>query len=410
MTHIFTITAKNYLSLALTLGQSISRYHPEARFTIFLADGVDGISINYENQGHELVDAKMTLPASVFEDMAFKYNVTEFCTSFKPAAFKYIFDTAVETDLVFYMDPDTRLYSRLDQITADTPNKTLYLAPHLLDFEIEDRNPYPEFHHLWEGIFNLGFCAVRRTKSMPRILEWWGARLREYCYADHDDGLHTDQKWMDYAPTYFRNDLVIVPHYGVNVAHWNLVERPLRHVDGEYRAGPDPLIFFHFSNFDFNGGALHKHITKDRQAIYTDSVLIALMSDYRNAVKANGYDEIIKIPYGFASFDDGTPVTIMQRRLYREFTKKNSVNRPFDRNGDFYMMLKDHGLLDHSLAAKANYSKASVSNLEGKRRIVNDCLRWVLKLIGCRRYAQIVKLFKYLGRFENHLFLLPPPH
>lgn len=409
MIHIFTITAKNYLSLALTLGRSVARHHPEARFTVCVADGIDGVSMNYEHPGHGLLDARATLPGPVFEDMAFKYDVTEFCTSFKPAVFKHLFAAEADTDLVYYMDPDTRLYSRLDPITADTPTKTLYLAPHLLDCDVADRNPYPEFHHLWEGIFNLGFCAVRRTAAMPLVLDWWDARLREYCYADHVDGLHTDQKWMDYAPVYFRDDLVIIEHYGANVSHWNLIERPLTLVDGQYRAGRDPLIFFHFSGFDFKGTALNKYVPKDRQAGYSDALLVQFAADYRNAVKANGYDTLIQIPYGFARFDDGTPVSKPQRRLYREFVKQGAVTRPFAKDGAFYAALQASDLLDRSPAAMANYSKATVSDMDGKLRTVSRAMRWALKLLGFRRYAQLVKLCTYLGRFENHRFLLQRP-
>jgi hypothetical protein len=409
MIHIFTITAKNYLSLALTLGQSVTRHHPEARFTICVADGLDGVSMNYEHPGHQLLDARATLPSAVFEDMAFKYDVTEFCTSFKAATFKHLFATEADTTLVYYMDPDTRLYSRLDPITADTPEKTLYLAPHLLDCDVADRNPYPEYHHLWEGIFNLGFCAVRRTAAMPLVLDWWDTRLREYCFADHVDGLHTDQKWMDYAPVYFRDDLVIIPHYGVNVSHWNLIERPLTLVDGIYKAGRDPLIFFHFSGFDFKGTALNKYVPKGAQATYTDALLTAFAADYRAAVKANGYDTLIQVPYRFARFADGTPISKPHRRLYREFVKGTPVLQPFSEDGTFYRVLKSSALLDQSSAAAANYSKATVGNIEGKIQTVGRAMRLMIKGLGFRRYAQLMKLCAYLGRFENHKFLLKQP-
>lgn len=406
MIHIFSITAKNYLSLALTLGQSIVRHHPEAHFTICVADGVDGVSMNYEHPAHRLLDARAILPVEVFEDLAFKYDVTEFCTSIKPAMFKYLFDTEPNTELIYYMDPDTRLYSRLDPITADTPTKTLYIAPHLLNCEVTDSNPCPEFRHLFEGIFNLGFCAIRRTAAMPKILEWWDARLREYCFADHNDGLHTDQKWMDYAPVYFRNDLVIITNYGVNVSHWNLIERPLRKIDGEYRAGPDPLIFFHFSGFDFKGDTLTKHVSADLQATYTDTLLIGFATEYRNIVRHNGYDKLIHIPYGFSRFNDGTPLSKAQRRLYRKYVRQRKVLHPFSKDGAFYKALLANNLLDHSSAAISNYSKATVSDIEGKLRIIGRCMRLILKLLGFRRYAQLVKLFSYLGQFENHDFLL----
>lgn len=406
MIHIFTITARNYLSLALTLGKSVAHHHPEVRFSICVADGLEGVSMPYAHQGHQLLDAREVLPEHVFEDMAFKYDVTEFCTSVKPAVFKFIFNGEPDTDLVYYLDPDTHLYSRLDPITEGTPDKTLYLAPHLLKCEVADRNPYPEYHHLWEGIFNLGFCAVRRTTSMLLVLDWWDARLRAYCYADHFDGLHTDQKWMDYAPVYFRNQLEIVQHYGANVAHWNLIERPLTRIDGQYRAGPDALIFFHFSGFDFKGSALNKYVPQRAQEAYMSQIVMNFAEDYRRAVMSNGYDTLIKMPYRFARFDDETPVSKPHRRLYREFVKDTPVSQPFSKDGTFYRVLKSSALLDSSPAAAANYSKATVGNVEGKIQMVGRAMRLMAKGLGFRRYAQLIKLCAYLGRFENHKFLL----
>ena len=405
MIHIFTITAKNYLSLALTLGQSVAHHHPEARFTICVADGLDGVSLELP-PNHRLMDAHVVLSSEAFVDMSFKYDVTEFCTSFKPAVFKHIFQHEGNTDLIYYMDPDTRLYSRLDPITEGTPNKTLYLAPHLLDCRIADDNPYPEYHHLWEGIFNLGFCAVRRTTDSARVLDWWDARLREYCYADYADGLHTDQKWMDYAPALFTDQLQVIRHYGVNVSHWNLIERPLSKLDGSYFAGPDALIFFHFSGFDFKGDFLSKGVPIERQQMYITPLVVDFARDYRETVKANGYDQYIRIPYAYNAFDDGTPISKPHRRLYREYVKHTPVVQPFSTVQLFFRLLREGNLLDLSTAATANYSKATVSNLSGKLRLVGRGLKLAVRVLGFRRYAQMVKLFGFLGRFENHSFLM----
>jgi hypothetical protein len=405
MIHIFTITARNYLSLALTLGQSVAGHHPEARFTICVADGLDGVSPQLAPH-HRLLDAREVLSPEAFADMSFKYDVTEFCTSFKPAIFKHLFATESDTDLIYYMDPDTRLYSCLDPITEGSPNKTLYLAPHVLDSRVADDNPYPEYHHLWEGIFNLGFCAVRRTADSARVLDWWDARLREYCYADYADGLHTDQKWMDYAPALFTDELQIVRHYGVNVSHWNLIERPLSEREGRYFAGSDALIFFHFSGFDFKGELLNKGVPVERQQIYSTSLVIVFAREYRQAVKANGYDHYIRIPYAYNAFDDGTPISKPHRRLYREYVKHTPVSQPFSTTQPFFGLLREGHLLDRSAAATSNYSKATVSNLSGKLRLVGLGLRLASRVLGFRRYAQMVKLFSFLGRFENHLFLI----
>jgi hypothetical protein len=53
-----------------------------------------------------------------------------------------------------------------------------------------------------------------------------------------------------------------------------------------------------------------------------------------------------------------------------------------------------------------NYSKATVLDIDGKLHTISRAMRFELKLLGFRRYAQMIKLFTFLGRFENHRFLL----
>lgn len=406
MIHIFTITARNYLAIALTLGESVAKHHPEARFSICVADGLEDVQAVQANPNHRLVDVPKMFAGDVLEDLAFKYNITEYCTAVKPAIFRKIFGEEADTDLVYYMDPDTYLFDRLEAITGATPEKTLYLTPHLIDCRISDDHPYQEYHHLWEGIFNLGFCAIRRTSSSDKIVDWWDARLREYCYADRNDGLHTDQKWMDYAPAFFTKELEVVRNHGANAAHWNLAERPLTKVGNKYYAGPDGLVFFHFSGFDFKGELLTKHAPAEKQTVYLTAVVMELSHVYRAQVKANRFDDFIRIPYRFSAFDDGTPVTPTLRRLYRESKKDMSISHPFSSKGAFFALLSKKKLLDKSDAARGNYSKGTVGNLDEKIAKLGRMLNALLPLIGVKRYSQLVKLAGYLGRFENHAFLL----
>jgi hypothetical protein len=406
MIHIFTITARNYLAIALTLGESVAKHHPEARFSICVADGLDGVDAVLASPNHRFVDVPAVLGKEVIDDLAFKYNITEYCTAVKPAIFRKIFRDEPDTELVYYMDPDTYLFGRLEAITGATPEKTLYLTPHLIDCRISDDHPYQEYHHLWEGIFNLGFCAIRRTASSNKIVDWWDARLREYCYADRNDGLHTDQKWMDYAPAFFTEQLEVVRNHGANAAHWNLAERPLSRIGDRYYAGNDALVFFHFSGFDFKGELLTKHAPADKQTTYLTPVVTELSRAYRAAVKAQRFDDFIRIPYRFGTFDDGTPVTPTLRRLYREIQKDDVIQQPFSSQGSFYALLNKKKLLDKSEAARSNYSKATVGNLGGKMVKLGRVMRAVLPIIGVKRYSQLVKLAGYLGRFENHVFLL----
>lgn len=407
MIHFFTITARNYLSLALTLGDSIARHHPEARFTICVADGLDGLGSLLPatpHPGHRLQSAAELMPRMELERLAFKYNITEFCTAIKPSMFKALFaDQTV--DLVYYLDPDTYLYHRLDPITEGTPDKTLYLAPHLMDCRVADDHPYPEYKHLWEGIFNLGFCAIRRTSATARILDWWDARLRQYCFADYQDGLHTDQKWMDYAPAFFGDDLSICRHYGVNVAHWNIVERKPKMQGVQFFTREQPLIFFHFSGFDFKGASLTRHVPAELQR-YIDFDISKLAGEYRNAVIANGYENFIGIPYRYASYSDGIPVTQQHRRLFRVLETSEVQDNLFSAGGSFRRKIERAGLLDTSSAAEKGHTGATLPNVGALHSRAQWLLKMVLRLIGARRYVYLIKFFGMYGRFEAHAFLL----
>jgi len=402
MIHIFTITARNYLSLALTLGDSVKRFHPEAQFTIFVSDGLNDIELG--TLTHSVEDARITLGEAFDIALPFKYNITEYCTAIKPALFRQLFSRSPETDLVFYLDPDTFLFDRLDPIVEAAPSKTLFLAPHLLDCRLADDHPYPEYKHLWEGIFNLGFCAIRRSPVSSTIIDWWDRRLQDYCYADFQDGLHTDQKWMDYAPAFFGEDLSICRHYGVNVAHWNIVERQPILRGGKFFTREQPLIFFHFSGFDFAGKSLTKHVPIDLQRYIDENVKI-LSEKYRAAVLNNDYDRFIGIPYLYGNYSDGAPVSQLHRRLFRALDRI-ATEDPFDAAGEFRCEINRVGLLDNSPAATKSHSATTLPNVGALNMRAKSILKLALRALGPRRYAYLIKFFSRYGRFEAHAFLM----
>jgi hypothetical protein len=269
------------------------------------------------------------------------------------------------------------------------------------------KHSYPEYKHLWEGIFNLGFCAARRTDSTNHFLAWWSQRLLNHCYADHLDGLHTDQKWMDYAPVYLGNNLHIVRKQGVNVAHWNLSERPLSiQSKDKYYVNEEPLILFHFSGFDFLGSNLTRHSPAENQKSYSNQHLSQLTETYRRAVHANGYTAHIQLPYCYNHFDNGQPITPLHRRLYRALGGAQFDPSPFDHRGKLYQELRLRGLLDDSAAALQAHASGTLPALKRWTRLAETALRLFLRVFGAKHYAYLLKFFRKYGRVENHVFLL----
>lgn len=402
---VFTIVARNYLALALTLADSVARFHPEAAITIVVADGLDALTP--ADLRFPVVTARDIL-GPAFDDLAFKYDVTEFCTAVKPFVFTRLL-AAADGEPVFYLDPDMVLYDRLDPVLDLLRTRDIVLTPHLLELqEVEDR-AYPEFLHLWTGIFNLGFCALKSGPAARTFSTWWTERLRNYCYADRQDGLHTDQKWVDYVPVFFGDALGIVRHRGINVAYWNIDERPLAQGDdGVIRAGPDPLLLFHFSGFRFATLELTKQPAAHDRVRYDGSILRALSAAYRNAVFANGYERLIQLPYALGYYDDSAPVSSLHRRLYRALTREESFLKPFAAEGGFRARVASAGLVDRSPAATANYSARTLPGIDRATRLAERALWLLSRLLGPRRYMYMIRFFDRYGRVEAHRFLAWP--
>ena len=74
------------------LEKSIREYYNDLLFYIIVADEIDN-ELKKELSTNILV-AKETLNITpeTWENMSFKYNLTEFCTSIKPASFRYLLD------------------------------------------------------------------------------------------------------------------------------------------------------------------------------------------------------------------------------------------------------------------------------------------------------------------------------
>ncbi len=161
------------------------------------------------------------------------------------------------------------------------------------------------------GIFNLGFLAVRNDANALAFARWWTAMTRRACYNAVDQGLFTDQKYCDLAPTLF-DGVHIERDPGCNVASWNLSRRRLRFTDdGNVLANGVPLKFYHFTKI---GGA--GDVMTDRYA--TDNVEVhELVNWYKRQVRANTIGPVANWPWQYGRFINGAPVPRAARLLFR---------------------------------------------------------------------------------------------
>ena len=410
---IFTIVTKNYIGLAYVLRDSIRRHTPDVDFRVVVADEVSGYDVQSDG---DILIAKDVLSYSGQEwtEMAFKYNLTEFCTAIKPAAFQYLFGLGY--DEVMYFDPDIYTFSSLLPLFERLSRSVMLLTPHVVGIHPHYGGQQEEWTFNANGIFNLGFCAMRKSADSDKILDWWRSKLFDNAFTDRSVGNFTDQKWMDWAPALLGEKLDVVRDLGVNVAPWNYFEREILQEgtrltvrfreESENSQASYPLVFVHYSGYDYRqlleGRIHHARIDVMR---YPDIQL--LHHTYTDVLVANKQQflQYIALPYSYATYSDGSLIDGFHRRLYHGMLLKGlRVNDPFSVKGDFYPLLRKRGLLSKQNTDK--FTPANLPGIEDKKAKLNRFYRTLFSLIGYKRYPLFLKSLYMYCRPENHTFLI----
>jgi hypothetical protein len=310
--HVFTSAACNYIPKVRALAASIRRHHPDWRIHLALADRVpDGVDLAREpfDEIHPLP----TLGIPRHEGWAFCHGIVELCTAIKP----FLLDDLLARDGcggVVYLDPDTVVFSPLDEVCQALAQANIALTPHLSTPEASLEGVMDnEIASLKHGIYNLGFIAVAPTDTGRRFAAWWADRCYHFCRDDIPHGLFTDQRWIDLVPAFFEG-VCILRTPRLNVASWNVATRRITGtVPDDVRVDGEPLGFYHFTGFD--SGA---HRTMAWKHAAGQPTVHTLVDWYAALVAEADDDPLAAAPWAYGSFADGTPVSPAARLVYRE--------------------------------------------------------------------------------------------
>lgn len=284
---------------------SVERHLPGCRRFVFLADRPPQ-DFDWSAEPFEVVlSSALPVPGSAW--FHFRYSVLELNTAVKPHALEWLLRTG-DFDEVLYFDPDILLLA-----PVDPPPGEITLTPHLLEPLPADGRLPDELTILRAGAYNLGFIAVRRTGDGLAFARWWSEHVRRHCYIDFENGLFTDQRWIDLAPSLFPA-VTVVRDPGWNVAYWNVTQRVLEKREDGYYAGGEPLRFFHFSGFDPHQP---RRLSKFQTRLRPEDLgpLADLLDSYASRLLASGYDEFRNAPYGYSRFANGTAIPDICRRF-----------------------------------------------------------------------------------------------
>lgn len=404
---VFTICAKNYLAQALTLKDSVLK-HNKVDFFIVLADAVTD-----EINGVDIIELDKSW-ISEWQSMAYKYNVIEFSTSVKPFVFKKLFKEGYKN--VIYLDPDTYVTDSLDYLWERLSKYSIILTPHYNNIQTHYTGAVTEEELLFVGIYNLGFAAISNSTIGGKIIDWWCNRLEEKCYVDHEDALHVDQRWMDFIPGFYPNDALICHHFGINVAIWNLHERELIIKNGKYvvidlaTQREFPLILFHFSGFDpSNQNYINRR--HPRFGVKQFPSFKPIIEEYRSLEYKNEYNKFSKLTYSFNTYEDGTSILPLHRRLYREIIKESpdiKIGNPFTLQHPFYQILKHNHLIIKGF--NKDFNLGIKKQVHGKYNKLDTILKkgalLFKSIVGLEKYYMFLRYISKFSRLENQYFLI----
>lgn len=298
---VFTIVAKNYLSYARNLMESLRRHAPDMRRVVILADQPDGFFDPAAEHLEVVLTSQLDIPDSRW--FHFKYSVLELCTGVKPYAIDYLF-RQLGAEQVVYFDPDIQVYGPLN-LPGDA---NIVLTPHLTSPVRDDRKP-GELDILLRGTYNLGFIGLNKSSETDRFVAWWKDKLADACRVDLAHGMFVDQRWVDLVPGLFEGVHILRdPQY--NIAYWNLADRL------EVRP-----IFFHFSGFDPENPSEFSRY-QDRFRLESAGFAGELALRYRDDLLRYGYLESKSWPYAYAVPD-----------LIRQIERLPYVDDPFSSLG-----------------------------------------------------------------------------
>lgn len=197
----------------------------------------------------------------------------EYYFTLGPSFIKYLLD-GLGRDGMTYLDADMCFYEDPAVLFEEARAASTVIVGHR----------FPErLRHLEEtGRYNVAWVGFIADADGFACLEWWRQRCLEWCFDRVEDGRYADQKYLDQFQARFAG-VHVLQHKGADVAPWNVADPRLSLVDGRFRVGDTPLIFYHFQGFRLLG----RRLIDPNLAEYgnrTSGAVRALYRGYANAV------------------------------------------------------------------------------------------------------------------------------
>jgi hypothetical protein len=234
----------------------------------------------------------------------------------------WVFDHFLQrgADAVLYIDGDFVVYDGLDALGESAKESAVVVVPHIIRPMPRDGRMPDDSLVLGVGTFNAGLFCVGEGRN--DFLVFLKERLRRECRIDMKAMRVNEQRWLDFVPALFEHHVARDP--GLDVAPWNIHERPLSKQGERIFAAGLPLRAFHFSGFDPRVPLVlgaRDYSKSPRVEVEAEPVLNEIVGQYRSWLLDAGFESFRGTPFAFDFLPDGRPIPASLRVLYAEALK-----------------------------------------------------------------------------------------
>lgn len=245
MTHYYcSIASSDYKYKVLALYNSMVKHDKEFTFFIICMGDEALVSFSALKLENTVLISVSAIESSYPEltNVRKDRNDKEYAWTIKPSAFIYIFNNYNHIDHILWLDGDTMFMSNPSPIYLEWGRHSILLT--------EER--YTGKHAFMSriyGIYNTGLLGFKRDGNSFECLKWFQSKVNEWCYDRMENGLWSDQMYVNDWPKRFKG-VAVIKNPGINMTPFILWRFT---IDEKKKADARRLVLFHYYGFRYAG-------------------------------------------------------------------------------------------------------------------------------------------------------------
>ncbi|WP_143011265.1 glycosyltransferase [Natronincola ferrireducens] len=172
-------------------------------------------------------------------------NDKEYIWTSKASAMLYLLRN-YKVDHILWLDGDTYFYSNPEPIFEEWGSYSVMLTKEKWKVTSSNGNQS-------KGLYNTGFMGFKNDKQALQCLKWFRKELINWCYDEVENGLWSDQFYVNNWRKKFQN-VGVIKNIGVNLTPSKIQRSKVEKINNEIYVNNKRLIFYHSFGFRYYDG------------------------------------------------------------------------------------------------------------------------------------------------------------